>query len=316
MNLRRPPRWCFAAASFLIALVTAPAVAQPKRDPPELKLRLYGSIVHGVNKSEAKHVTQPLCDYVGRQIDQPIECGVHEGSTADDLFEFGKKLNSGEYHVGVIWGLEYGWLREKFPKLKINVVVSSGDKESLERTQLFVRKDSPFNKLADLEGKRLAVYKDMMLMDRVCLRVMLAEDKFDPDKFLVRCKPVAFARSAADAVRGGDADCLVMNNFTYARLRNLQPDLAADLVEIKSGPNYPMPVLVGLPEAVDKLRKKKGLWADLREHFLNVHNVPEGKECANFWRFQCFVAPDDAFLRGVDDLARKLPVKKALVNLD
>jgi ABC-type phosphate/phosphonate transport system substrate-binding protein len=304
MTPRRLAAWC----AVLAALSAAPAHAQKAGDAGALKLRIYGSLLPGVSKADAKGFTQPLCDLLGRQLDLRLDCDIHEGSTVDDLFEFGKKLNAGEYQLGAVWGLEYGWLREKYPKLKVLVLVSNGEKDPPNSTQLWVRKDGPFKKLADLQGKKLAVYKGTPLMDRLFLRRMIEDEKLSPKGFLAESDPYGSVKSAVAAVRDGTADCVLINQTTFGRLRDLQPGLIGALVELKRGPNFPLAVIIGSPDVVDSMRKRKGLWADLRDHFLDVHNFPEGKECINFWRFQSFVAADDDLFRKIDDLARKVPV--------
>jgi hypothetical protein len=76
-----------------------------------------------------------------------------------------------------------------------------------------------------------------------------------------------------------------------------------------------MPVLIGSPEVVNALRKRKGnLWDDLQKHFFDMHKVPEGKECMSFWRFQAFVPVNDTFQRKAEDLAREIRADKALTR--
>ncbi len=304
MIARRLVRWGLAPACLLAALLPAPA--QTKDDAHVLKLRLYGSIIPGRDKKDARDFTQPLCELLSEQVRQRIECDVHEGTTPEDLFKFGEKLSGGGYHLGAVWGIEYGWLRQKFPNLKVLVVASSGQKNTQNCTILFARKGGDFKQLADLKGKRLADYKDVPLMDRVFLRQMFREEKLDLKDFLVKNKPVNTVKAAASAVVNGRADCVAMNRVTFARLSEVYEGLADALVEIKAGEIYPPAALVGSPEAVERLRK--GLWSDLQEHLLQAHNSSRGKDCINFWRIQYFEAPDDDYLRKADGLAHDLPV--------
>jgi ABC-type phosphate/phosphonate transport system substrate-binding protein len=315
MTPRRLAALCPAIACLVVAVSAAPSPAQRGGDTTQVKLRIYNSLLPGLSKADARACSQPVCDLVGRQVGGlEVECDIHEGTTTDDLLEFGKKLNAGAYHIGVVWGLEYGWLHEKYPKLKILGVVSDGARDTNASARLWVRKGSPFNKLADLKDKRLAVHKETPLMDQLCLRAAIRKEKFDPKGFLDELEPFSTVRSAVVAVRGGKADCVLMNTQTQVRLRRLQEALADSLVSVWEGPVYPMPVLIGSPEVVDALRKRKGLWADIQKQFFDMHKFPEGKECINFWRFQAFVPVDDAFQREVQDMARRLPVREALTR--
>lgn len=314
MTARRLAPWCLAPVCLLAALLPAPA-QEKAGDAAPLKFRIYGSLLPGYKKSDANGFTQPMFDFLSRKVGHRIESDVYEGTTRDDLFEFGKKLNKGEYHLAAVWGVEYGWLRAEYPNLKVLTVVSTGDKDSLTQTLVLVRKDSGATKLTDLKGKRLAVYKDTPLMDRAYLQKMLSDEQLAPKGFFQKTEPLATVKSAVFAVKSGKADCVVLNSMTFTRLKRVT-GLGDALVELKVGEAYPLPVLIGSPDLVNGLRKKKGkLWDDLREQCLDVHNSPEGKECINFWRFQSFVSPDADYQRKVDAATRKLPVE-VLLNLE
>jgi ABC-type phosphate/phosphonate transport system substrate-binding protein len=311
MTPRRLAPWCLAAACLLAALL--PASAQEKDEPAILKVRLYGSILPGYSRSDAKAFSEPMLKLIGRNLGIAPELEIADGTTPDDLFAFGKKLDSGEYHLGAVWGIEYAWLREKYPNLKANSIFVSGSKENVTRTLVLVNKDSRFKTVADLKGKRLAVSKDMPLMDRVSLQAIIRDAKLDPKGFFVRDKPLGNVRLAAAAVRNGKADCVAMTSSTYFRLKELQPGLAGDLIELKAGPAFPAIAIVGSPEVFQRARKN--LWADLQTQFLTVHNTPEGKDCLSFWRFQGFASPDSDYQREVGEAGRRFPVK-VLLNLD
>jgi ABC-type phosphate/phosphonate transport system substrate-binding protein len=308
--------WCLAPLC-LLALLPASALSQGKSTSSALKIRIYSSLLPGLSQSEAIGSTKPMCDIIGRKVGEQFECAIEGGTTAADLFTLGKKLKADEYQLAAVWGLEYGWLRELHPQLKVLAVVSLGDGHEANRTKLFVRKGSPFKKLADLKGKRLAVYKDTPFMDRFFLNELVRAEKLEPAKFFEKTAPFASVRQAAAAVKNAEnpeADCVVISNTTFARLQDCQPGVANGLVELASSEVYPAPVVVGFPDVLEK-GKRKGLWTDLRDQFLNVHNSSEGKECINFWRFEFFVKPEDDFQKRVDEMARKYPVK-VLLNLE
>ncbi|HEX5270884.1 MAG TPA: PhnD/SsuA/transferrin family substrate-binding protein, partial [Gemmataceae bacterium] len=266
-------------------------------------------------RSDANAFTQPMLDCVGRKVGHRIECDVYPGATRDDLREFGKKLRAGEFHVGVVWGIEYGWLGGDSSDLKILAVVSVVGNETISRTVVLVRKDSGITRLADLKGKRLAGYKDFPLMDRVFLNKMLRDEKLDPKDFFGKGETFGSLKAAAFAVKDGKAaDCVVMSNVSFARLKRVTR-LDEALVELKAGEVYPLPVLIGSPDAVNRLGKKKGLWDELQKQFLAAHRTPEGAECMNFWRVQSFVAADADFRRRVRAATDKVPAD-ALLNLD
>jgi ABC-type phosphate/phosphonate transport system substrate-binding protein len=312
MTPRRLATWCLAAACLLAARLPAPAQTKSAA-LPVVKVRIYGSILPGYSRSDAKAFSEPMMKLIGRNLGLAPELEIADGTTPDDLFAFGKKLQDGEYHLGAIWGAEYGWLREKYPGLKPNSVATVSSSDLPDHTLLMVHKNSRCKTVADLKGKRLAVSKDMPLMDRVSLQAIIRDAKLEPKGFFVRGESLGNVRLAAAAVRNGKADCVAMATSIYFRLKELQPTLASDLIELKSGPVYPAVALVGSPEVLERIRKK--LWDDLQGQFLTIQNSPEGKDCINYWRLQTFVAPDQAYKDKVDATSRRFPVE-VLLNLD
>src|SRR5438067_1586897 len=123
-----------AVACLFAAL--APAAAREKNDGATLQFRIHGSILPGYSKADATGASQPMFDFIGGKLGERIECGVHDGTSADALFDLGKKLSGGQVHAAAVWGIEYGWLREKHPQLKVLVVVSLGTKNEANRTKL------------------------------------------------------------------------------------------------------------------------------------------------------------------------------------
>ncbi len=304
------------AAALALAVLAPAACAQKKADRPVFKFRIYWSLTAGLSESNVRGVSQPMLDLIDRRVGQPFECDVCKGSTPEDLFAFGKKLNDGEYHIAAVMGIEYGWLAQKYPNLKPLAVIFAGDRTATARTQLYVKRGREAQGLAALKGGKLATYKGMPFMDELFLREMLVEEKQEPKGFFLREKvPHETVREAVTAVIEGQSDCVVLNDTTYYRLQAARPGMAKALRALKHGDPYPMPVLVGSPAVVDRLRREPGLWRDIRQELLTIHTTPEGEECVRFWRFTSFVAPDEAYEKHVKATAEKFPVK-ALLTLE
>lgn len=90
---------------------------------PPVKLRDYPSIVTGISESQARAATKPAVEIIGRLVGYPTEIDIEpkDSERADEahaLLEFGRKLDTGEIHLGVMWGIEFGWLQQKYPRLK------------------------------------------------------------------------------------------------------------------------------------------------------------------------------------------------------
>jgi ABC-type phosphate/phosphonate transport system substrate-binding protein len=258
-----------------------------------VKVRTYSSLLGGVSDKHALAFTEPMVGLLAQEVDHPIEHGLVKGASQSDLFQFGGDLDRGRYHLGTIWGLEYGWLREKYPRLEPLVVCTY--RGAAVYSQLMVRKELAQKKmpitLTSLKGMRLAVFDRSSLMDRVFLESRLREVGADPDTFFQKVGPSTNALDAIFAVTKGKADCVVISMDIYTRHLATRPKLELDVVE--RSPAMPEVVIVGRRDLVDSLRSRGGLWDALRRDLAIVHRTPQGRQCVDFWRMENFAAPED-----------------------
>jgi ABC-type phosphate/phosphonate transport system substrate-binding protein len=287
--------------------ISGPAPAEKARPPMEV--RVYSSVMGTVSDSQVRAVLEPMIDVLSARIDYPIHIDLERGTGPKAILAFGEKLNEGTYHLGGVWGLEYGWLREKYPGLQVLLLASNGIQASW-RSQLMVRLQDHVGRIEQLKGKRLARVKDATLMEQLFLNEMLRQAGQDPQDFFKPTKPVPTVKDAALAVKNGQADCLLIHISDFIRLQNLQPKVASTLVAIEKTAPYPAPVLIGRPEHMDKL--KPGLWQKLRKAGLTIHDTEEGQQTVRFWRFDKFIEPDAPFLKQVEKCTQEYPMKRLL----
>ena len=115
--------------TFFGCLMIMTAHAQVMAEAP-LRIRLYLSLHPRTTAKRAAALRRPLAQSLERELQYPIDFRSAEGETVRDLFRFAKELNEGTIHVGITCGLEYGWLRKKFPQIK-PLAVGSNDGERL-----------------------------------------------------------------------------------------------------------------------------------------------------------------------------------------
>jgi ABC-type phosphate/phosphonate transport system substrate-binding protein len=230
---------------------------------------------------------------------------VEKGTTAKDLLAFGKKLNAGTYHFGVLWGVEYGWLKKKYPNLEVLAVITPTNSMVKVRSQLRVRKQKADADLKNLKGLRLARYKGAPLMDQAALEKMLREKELDPKGFFHELdKPFATIKDAVQAVRAGKADCVMINAVAYNRLKTDLKNLDEDLVGVEeSSKPFPLSVVIGSRKTM-----KSTVWTKVQDELLAIDKKPEGKTAVSFWRVDSFAKPEQRFLSEIDKAARDFPI--------
>jgi hypothetical protein len=88
------------------------------------------------------------------RINYPIELQVE--ARGADLMEFGEKIDKGEIQIGAVWGIEYGWLHERFPKLEMMSHLSQHAGTQGWPVQIMVRNDYSRERITDLPVCRVA----------------------------------------------------------------------------------------------------------------------------------------------------------------
>jgi len=259
-----------------------------------LQVRLYSSVLAGVSDEDALGSTDPMVQLAAHKLHYKIQLGLTKGETEEDLRAFGKELDSGVCHVGAIWGLEYGWLQQEFPRLEPLIVLLQ--QETRFVSQFLVRsKDHLGGEFATLKGKRLALYRGIPLMDRAYLAGLLHEGETVNTYFKVeKDQRYETVVEAINAVCDEEADCVLVNIEVYSHQLVNRPGLRKQLRAIVPSEPFPPAALIGRRERLNQIRPR--LWEDLQETLEAMDQSAEGKECRRFWRVERFARPEHANL--------------------
>jgi ABC-type phosphate/phosphonate transport system substrate-binding protein len=257
----------------------------------------------GVSDKHALAFTRPVVDLIARDLDYPLYFDIAPGQTADDLFRLGQQIEDGKIHIAIVWGLEYGWLRERFPRFR-PMAVTRHETDSL-RSQLMVRPGEGVGDFAGLQGKRLATYRRTPLMDRMYLDRLVESNGKTLATYFSKIIPFPTAKDAICAVLNDKADCVMINTMVYQRHIANRPKLKTQ--EVVISPPFPQAVLMGRPDRVDGLRD--GLWLQLQQCLQRVDDTPEGRQGLDFWKQESFILPaEDNFEQLVRQRLAEYPV--------
>jgi ABC-type phosphate/phosphonate transport system substrate-binding protein len=293
-----------------LVLGTAAALASAQTAPPSVKVRFYSSLVAGFSPDRTRGALKPLLDLVSSKVNYPIEFDLDlKGTGPEGILAFGKKVDDGTYHIGVVWGLEYGWLLQKYPQLSAMLVVDNGNGAPW-RSQLMVPTGKDVSRLEQLRGKKLARFEGMALMDRLMLDELLRKEGQKPRGFFHLDEPRSSVRTAIWAVNNGEADCLMIDSQNLIRALREQPGLAKKLMPVKVSQDYPPPVVIGRREHLDKLRP--GLWKRLQTEFIRSPETVEGQRFLRIWLIDALVEPTPANLDLIRKIARDIPIERLL----
>jgi ABC-type phosphate/phosphonate transport system substrate-binding protein len=271
-----------------------------------LEVRLYSSVTGGVSDTHARAYTRPMIELLEQeeQLDYPVNFDLVKGETTEDLLRLGADIDAGRCHIAVLWGLEYGWLRQEFPTLAPLVILAQHAGSWV--SQVMVWDELTPDQFAELKGMRLAMYRRIPLMDRLFLEKLVKQEGETVDTFFGAVEEHPTVQSAILSVRRAEADCVVVNIVAYSRHIANQPELKVRQV-VKSAP-FPEPLLVGQREQINALRP--GLWKEVQEKLTAIHRTAQGQQCLDFWREEQFVRPvKEHFEEPLERRLREYPIE-------
>jgi ABC-type phosphate/phosphonate transport system substrate-binding protein len=259
----------------------------------------------GRPEPQAKAATDAFLNYLMEEkVKYPsYKLELETETSRKNLIRLGEELENGKCHIGVVYGLEYGWLLDKHRDLEVLAIPVAID----WRCQLWVRKADKIGGLADLKGMRRAHFRDENYMSEMVLDELFKEQKLELKGFFKDGKSAPNCKMALSAVNKGDADCVLLEitiaNFVQAH----QESLLEDLEPIATTKSFPAPALIGRREQVDKLRK--GMWDAIQRELLAVKSSKEGDRLAKFWRVDNFAKPDEKYLEQVRQSVQRFPFR-------
>ncbi len=278
-----------------VAGLSRPSLGDSPDATLPIKVRYFPSLLSGISDRRARAVTKPMLDLISRAIEYPLDYDIEDSLAADPaepeaLFAFAKKLDAGEVHLGAVWGVEYGWMRQRYPQLKAHSIFVYGDQGGVN-SQIMVAGRFSGKTIDDLRGKILATCERVTLMDRLWVNKTLDRLGETSVSFFGEIKKFRSVREAVLAVNRGDADCVVLSALAYWGQVANQPKVTLRPLLVSSP--FAVPVVVGHPSTLEQLRP--GLWQRMQDELFEVHRTPVGKEGVSFWRQARFGKPDAAF---------------------
>lgn len=270
---------------------THPAARAAEPNDQSIRFRVYASLTTGVSEERIRAVTAPVANLLGENLGHEFDYDFQEGRTLEDLLAFGKQLDDGEVHLGVLWGIEYGWLKQRFPKLE-PLVVAAVSINLPHFSQLMVRKKDNRKTLEDVRGSTLARFRRVRLADALYQQKLC--DDHGADFFKLEQAARRTTLEAMLAVRNGEADCVIVGVDLFHRLKATHPKVAEDLVVLVPSEPFPEPVVVGRRDRVEEL--EPGLWNRAQREFMNIHRTRRGEQLVFYMRrFQRFVEHSQVF---------------------
>lgn len=270
-------------------------------------IRIYGSLAAGFSRSRSLAVTRPLLQRLSDRdmVGFPIEFDIFDDQGPDGLKALGAQVADGTVHIGVLWGIEYGWIRQRYPNLQPLAIAAGSDVLRLS-AQLVVRRDTGVRSVQELPNPaRMVKYRSESLIADLFLRELQSQRRAPTFQSLPKVRGNLL--SAVNAVLEGHADCLICDPYSLSALQQSQPGRAKRLEAIQHSDKFPEAVLVGDPQHINRLRP--GLWDHLQKSLIEFSDTTEGRELISYWKMQEFQLPPPSFLEEVALTVKKYPAQ-------
>lgn len=275
-------------------------------------VRLYSTIITGVDPGRALGATTPMIHLLEQKLDYPIDFAIVTDGKDAELMKFGKKMSDGDVHIGIMWGIEYGWLVKDYPNLDLLVGTSTQGGEVGWPSQLMVRPEYEGKTIADLKGKKLAVIERAPATDALFLAKEIEDAHLDPNGFFASESVYDTVPEAIRAVEKGNCDCLAINIFMWGRHISTRPAAKKHMTTLATSlTKFPDAVLAGDRVRINRMRPR--LWEDIQSELQKMDQEEYGKQCMNFWMLEKFVLPDyKNFREIVRESSAAYPFERAL----
>jgi ABC-type phosphate/phosphonate transport system substrate-binding protein len=284
-----------ALAAFVAGNPVTPTRAEEKADGRPVRIGLVKTLLRDTPEAMVPTVLHTFKTLITSQTG--LEGQLSVAGTPDQL---GRDLTDGKLQLGVFHGFEFAWARQSCPKLK-PLVVAINHSERLH-AYLIVNKASEAGRLADLQGKTLALPLHTrehcrLYLERECLKCGLTLPGF----FGTVCKP-RNGEEALDLVATGRVAVTVVDSCFLDWYREQKAARFAQLKKLDQSESFPAAVLVYNPETVDP-----AILDRLREGLLNASKNPRGQNIMSFCQITHFEAPSQDFNQLLTDIARSYP---------
>lgn len=276
----------------MLALLASQLAAQnPANAKPLIRVGVIDSLFEHKDEKSTLAQMQPFSEMIKQRTGMNGEFTIVKG--ADTL---GRDMNAGKVHLGVVHGIEYGWLRQHCPECR-PLLVAVNETTHLKALVLVAQNDAG-KTAADLKGQTLALPPRPPHHTRLFLERLVKEDL---GKFF-KVTEVKNTDAAIEAVIDGTARLTVVSNVAMEVYRNQKPGRFAKLRVLEESPTFPAAAVVYRPGKghEESLRQ-------FRDSLLKANQGLEGRQMLTLWRLTGFEQVPKEYEKQVEEIVKIYP---------
>lgn len=281
--------------AFPLALTTLLA-----GDAPTVKsfhITISDSLIRGQTTPAAALIqVQPLSEVFA------ILGGVRPQFNFDSSDALAKNLTDGKTQLGILSGIELGWLREKANGLSTLAIAYTSDIKL--KAYVLMRKDSDDNNrsLLGLKGKKLSLPRRTQQHTQIFLHDSINRCGCQPQNYFGSTAVSSDTDAAIEAVLDRDVDAVVIDGQAWEVFQERKPGRAKKLMVVAESPNFPTAALIYKPGNIPDVELKK-----LRDGLYSAHQQPFCRQILNFWRISQFIPATPEYDQLVKNIVKDFP---------
>ena len=219
------------------------------------------------------------------------------GGDADKL---GRQIADGKIHLGVLHGIEYAWIRLRYPEIRPLVVAVNHYRHL--RAHFVVNARDPAEKLEGMQDKILALPAKtrehcLLFLERRC-----KEAKRSPATFFAKVTTPPNVAEALDDVVDGVAQVTLADAVALNWFKEQKPGRYAKLRILESSEAFPAGVIVFRPGTIDEKTLDK-----FRSGMINANRTILGRELLTLWHLSAFEPVPDDYEQTLSDIVKVYP---------
>lgn len=282
-------------ASLLGVLVSVGGAEKLNSSPNTVQIGLVASLFREVPEAAVQAMLQPVAVLMAAQT------GVSgKLRPAGQACELAQQLAEEKLHLGVFHGIEFAWVRNKYPELR-PLCIAVNQQRHL-RAYLVVRRDDNASSLEDLREHSVALPLNgrehcLIFLQRRCLNCGQ-----DYRTFFSRITTPSNVEDALDDVVEGMVRATVMDGVTLDCYKRRKPGRFNRLKTIQESEIFPAAVIVYRPGVLSDAtlqRFKQGMFA--------ANQSLSGRHLLTLWRLTAFEPVPDDYEQTLIEIARAYP---------
>ncbi|HJT76133.1 MAG TPA: PhnD/SsuA/transferrin family substrate-binding protein [Gemmataceae bacterium] len=281
------------AVALLPAVISRPAGGEEALDGHKVQVGVVRSLFPDTPDGFIPIRVRPFKALLDAQ--SGLESQIRVSGTAQDL---ARELSEGKVQLGVFHGIEYGWVRQKFPRLQ-PLVVAVPRKEL--RAALVVRKDSAVRNIEDLKGKTVALPCQSREHCRIFLHSLCRGCGDEPERFFQLTKPANFEQALA-FVLSGRVQGAVLDAVLLDWYHERQPERFAQLKVVQESPAFPGGVIVYCPNRLSEGQRER-----IRDGLLAANKNSEGVHVLDLCQISHFEQAPKDYDRSLTAIIKEYP---------